>query len=194
MAPAVRWYSDQFKRWSIRGRQFYSEEDDGVTDNNARIDLRRDWLFPGSRWFAFVSSRYQYDEFESWEHRTTSTVGPGYELIRSETHRLDGRLGAAFTREFGERKESKAESLLAFDYHWDLAERYSVSITNQLFTQVQPEFGEVRNLTIGELKILLSEDPSLSLKFGVENEYETEVEGDDEKNNLKYYMALGIDF
>jgi putative salt-induced outer membrane protein YdiY len=188
-------YADEFKRWAIRGRQFYSEEDEGVTDNNARIDLRRDWLFPGSRWFAFVSSRYQYDEFESWEHRTTLTSGPGYELIgRESNHRLDGRLGAAFTREFGDRDESQGEGLLAFDYYWEPAERYSVSITNQLFTEVQPDIGEIRNLTIGELKVRLFEEPALSLKTGVENEYESDVEGDDEKNNLKYYISLGIDF
>ena len=90
--------------------------------------------------------------------------------------------------------DNKAEGLFALDYYWQPAERYSLSISNQLFTQTQPDFGEIRNLTIGEMKILLSERPALNLKIGAENEYETEVEGDDEKNNLKYYMALGIDF
>ena len=121
-------------------------------------------------------------------------TGPGYHLVNRETHKLDTRLGAAFTREFGERNDDKFESLFALDYYWQPAERYSFSITNQLYTQTQPDFGEIRNLTIGEMKILLSERPALNLKIGAENEYETEIEDDDKHIDLKYYIALGIDF
>ncbi len=187
-------YADAFKRWSIKGRYFLDADEDGTNDNYARIDLRRDWLFPGLPWFAFVSSRYQYDEFESWEHRSTLTSGPGYHLVSREAHKLDTRLGVAFTREFGERNDDKFESLFALDYYWQPAERYSFSISNQLFTQTQPDFGEIRNLTTGEMKILLSERPALNLKIGAENDYETDIEDDDNNNDLKYYIAFGIDF
>ena len=44
------------------------------------------------------------------------------------------------------------------------------------------------------MKILLSERPAFNLKFGAENEYETDIEDDDKNNDLKYYIALGIDF
>ena len=44
------------------------------------------------------------------------------------------------------------------------------------------------------MKIRLSESPALTMNLGAENEYETQVEGDDKKNNLQYYMSLGIDF
>lgn len=187
-------YADAFKRWEIKGRYYFDADEDGTSDNYARVDLRRDWRFPGIPWFAFASSRYQYDEFESWEHRGLASAGPGYSLVQGENHKLDTRLGATVTREFGERDDTKWETLFAVDYYWQPAERYSLTLSNQLYTQTQPEFGEIRNLTIAEMKIRLSERPALSMNLGAENEYESEVEGDDEKNDLKYYISLGIDF
>ena len=82
-------YADEFKRWRFNGRYFFNESDDGDHDNNARVDLRRDWLIPESTWFAFSSLRYQFDQFESWKHRTTLSLGPGYHLVDTESHELD---------------------------------------------------------------------------------------------------------
>ena len=32
----------------------------------------------------FVSGRFDYDEFKSWEYRITGQVGPAYQLIDTE--------------------------------------------------------------------------------------------------------------
>ena len=114
--------------------------------------------------------------------------------MRKEAHELDLRLGATFTREFGERDVNEANAMFAIDYSWKPGDRYTFTLTNQLFTEVQPNGGEFRNLTIAEWKVQLLEEPALSLKTGVENEYETDVEEDDKKNDLKYYVSVGIDF
>jgi putative salt-induced outer membrane protein YdiY len=187
-------YRDEFKRWLFKARYFFNDGDDDDADNNANVDLRRDWLFPGHRWFAFSMFRYQFDQFESWKHRTILSVGPGYHLVRREAHELDTRLGAAFTREFGERRTEKAEALFALDYTWTLSSNQSVTLSNQLFTEVRPNAGELRNLTLGEWKILLTQEPSFSLTLGAQNEYETDVEPEDQKNDLKYYLSVGLDF
>jgi putative salt-induced outer membrane protein YdiY len=187
-------YDDEFTRWKVSGRYFFSRDEDGVSDNNGRANVRRDWLVPDSQWFGFAAFRYQFDEFESWVHRTSLTAGPGYELFRNEAHSLDTRLGGAFTREFGERQTSKAESLFALDYAWKPAERYTLSLSNQLFLQLIPNGGEVRNLSLADLKIALLEEPALSLTIGAENEYETDAEEGDKANDIKYYLSLGVDF
>jgi putative salt-induced outer membrane protein YdiY len=187
-------YSDEFKRWRFNGRYFFNESDDGDNDNNARVDLRRDWLIPDSDWFAFSSFRYQFDQFESWKHRTTFGVGPGYHLVDTESHKLDTMLGAAFTREYAGDKDNKGEALFGLDYTWQLSERHSVTLANSLFVEFRPNAGEIRNLTTGEWKLRLTEDPGLNLKIGGENEYETGVAPGDTNNDLKYYLALGLDF
>ncbi len=187
-------YEDDFKRWKVTGRYLLNADEDGTSDNYARIDVRRDWLLPGSRWFARTNLRYQFDEFESWEHRAVAFGGPGYNLIRREAHTLDVVVGPAFTREFGERKEEAGEALFEVDYAWKMSKKLSLSLSNQMFYEVGPDFGEFRNVSLGEWKIALLESPELSLNLGAENEYESEVEAEDKKNDFKYYLSIGLDF
>ncbi len=40
----------------------------------------------------------------------------------------------------------------------------------------------------------LVEKPALSLKAGLVNEYQTDVAPGSEKNDLKYYTSVGLDF
>jgi hypothetical protein len=40
----------------------------------------------------------------------------------------------------------------------------------------------------------LTERPALNLRIGFENEYETSIDPGDKNNDLKYYLALGLDF
>ncbi len=187
-------YEDEFKRWVFQGRTFFARDEDGTSDNNGRFTLRRDLLFPGSRWFAFGSVGYAYDAFESWRHRIVASAGPGYQLVQREAHELDLRLGATFTREFGERDTDGADAMFGIDYSWKPGDRYTLTLANQLFTQIEPNAGEFRNLTIAEWKMQILDDPALSLNTGVEIEYETDIEEDDKKNDLKYYVSVGIDF
>jgi hypothetical protein len=185
---------DAFKRWKLNGRYFFNADDGGTTDNNARLDLRRDWLVPESHWFGFASMRYQYDEFEAWEHRITAGGGPGFHVVQKEHHLLDAMSGLFFTREFKSRNKNKGEALFGLEYTWTPASRYTVRLSNQAFFQVTPKAGELRNVSLGELKILLTEDPSLNFIVGAENEYETETDPGDKANDLKYYVTLGLDF
>jgi putative salt-induced outer membrane protein YdiY len=187
-------YDDDFKRWSIEGRYFYNRTDEGEADNNGRIDSHRDWLFRDSRWFTRAALRYQFDRFESWKHRTVLSLGPGYRLVRTEAQTLDVVLAPTFTREWGDRDVDKAEVALGLDYAWEISERQSLTFSNQFFVEATPSMGEFRNVTSGEWKVVLNRDPSLNLKMGAENEYESDVEPDDERNDVKYYLALGLDF
>jgi putative salt-induced outer membrane protein YdiY len=187
-------YRDDFKRWKLTGRYFFASEDGATTDSYGRFDLRRDWLLPDSKWFWRAGSRYQFDKFESWKQRFVLLGGPGYHLIETPAHNLDGLVAVAFTREEGDRDDNKGEAVLGFDYTWKVSEELSFSFSNNAFTEVVPDAGNLRNMTTSELRWALMQEPALSLKLGIENEYETEVERGDEKNDLYYYLSLGIGF
>jgi len=187
-------YADDFKRWRWTGRYFYNQADDGDNDNNAIMNLRRDWLIPESRLFGFAAFRYQFDQFESWKHRTTLSGGPGIHLVKSEAHVLDTTFGLAFTREFGERQTEKGEGLWGLEWTWTISKRQSFNFENNLFPEFTPNAGEFRNLTTAEYRVLLTEEPKLNWTIGAQNEYETDIEPGDKKNDLRYYMALGVDW
>ena len=68
-------------------------------------------------------------------------------------------------------------------------------LTNQLFLQTIPDGGEIRNLSIGELRIRILEEPlDVNFTVGVENEYETDNDPGDDANDIKYYMKVGLGF
>jgi len=186
---------DGFTRTLFKGRAFFNRDDeDGVTDNNASVDLQRDWLLPESRWFLRAKTRYEYDRFESWEHRLTFVTGPGYRLIDRERHELDIMAGPAFTREFGEREDSRGEAALGLDYRWQVTGRVSTRLSNAFFWDFTTGNNALRNITTGEIKMDITEDPKLNFKVGAENEWESITPDGDEPNDLQYYMALGVDF
>ena len=186
-------YEDDWTRWKINGRYFYDREDDGDSDNNARLAVSRDWLFPESRWFVRLSGVYQFDRFESWQHRLTLAGGPGLHLIRGEAHKLDAMLGPAFTREFGDTQVSKAEGVLGIDYTWTISKKQQFSLTNNFFVETSPSAGPFRNYSQARWSLALLERPKLSLNLGVDNEYESRPEEGDEPNDLTYFVRLGID-
>lgn len=186
-------YQDDWTRWKIEGRYFYDREDDGDSDNNARLAVSRDWLFPERRWFVRFAGVYQFDRFEAWRHRLTIAAGPGFHLIQKEQHSLDAMLGPAFTREFGETQVSKAEGVLGLDYKWTISERQTLSLSNSLFAETSPDAGALRNFSELRWSLSLLERPKLSLNVGVDNEYESRPEDGDEPNDLTYFVSLGLD-
>ena len=189
-------YADEFRRWRLTGRYFLnmSTDADDDRDNNARIDLRRDWLFPGHDWFAFSAFRYQFDQYENWRHRTVLSIGPGYNLVHTEAHSLDLRAGPSFTKEYAGSQDSKGEVVFGVDYDWTISSRSSLRLANDYYFQYTPELAEFRNLTTGEWRLSISEEPSLAFKIGASNEYESQPDPGDKANDLRYYVSLGLDF
>ena len=73
-------------------------------------------------------------------------------------------------------------------------ERFALHFSNQFFLEARPTSGEFRNLSLGEWSVRLTQANALNLKLGFSNEYESDIDPGDEHNDLRYYMALGLDF
>lgn len=187
-------YEDPWTKWRMRGRYFYNaSDDDSDDDNNATATLVREWLTPGSRWFRSLGTRYQFDEFESWEHRIALFGGPGFHLVDTESHSLDLSVGPAFTREFGTSDSDQSEVLIALAWDWTISERQSLDMDNNYFNQFSPDAGQGRNFSTLTWSLRLTERPVLSLNIGLQNEYETDPEDGDSHNDLKYFITIGLD-
>lgn len=187
-------YKDRDKRWVITGRYALQRNKKRITSNNAGADVRRDWLLPDSRWFAYGAAGYQFDAFQSWKHRVVLSAGPGYNLLKREKQTLDVRIGPAYTRDFSGPETNKVEALWAMDYSWQPWDRIKLTLSNQFYTEVWPDAGEFRNITSGEWTTRLLDEPALNLIVGINNEYETDLTPPSKNNNLKYHTTLGLDF
>lgn len=182
------------RRWTWSGRYILKTDDGSTTDNNARVQTRYDWLSPESPWFLFVEPLYDYDDFKAWKHRITLSAGPGYDIVQRETFSLRSGLGVSGQKEFDGPKDARFGGLWSVNLEWKPSDRYSFSAGNQLFPYFVNTLGQFRNLTTASWKISLTEDPRLSLNFGVENDYESDPPAGDKANDFKYFGTLGLGF
>ena len=184
---------DDYKRWNL-DMSYLRNQDDGMrTRNEFTTEIVRDWLMPDSPWFKFASGKYEYDEFQTWESRASAFVGVGKVLKDTDIHKLTGRVGIGGSYEFGSVNEIVPEALLGLEWDYKINDRQSLKSYVTVFPDLD-EFGESRTLAGTAWTIKIDEADGLSLKFGIDNEYDSKTEGDSKHNDVTYYGALVFDF
>lgn len=186
-------YEDDTLRWNVDSRYTFSNAETETTKHSALIEVNRAKNFEDSRWFWLANGRWDWDEFRSWDHRLTLIGALGYEVIERERFDLRVAAGPALTREFGGTDAWLYEAMVGVDAKWEVAENHTIGVRNRFFQAVNDD-SPYRNLTTATWKWQLSDDPGLSLNFRVENEYESDPAPRVERNDLKYFSSLGIDF
>ena len=174
---------------------YYNKTSEGsVTDNKFSSGFLRDWLFPDSRVFYFATARYDYDEFESWLHRVSADVGPGFHLIEKDDLRLDLRLGVGPRKEYGSENNSiKSEGLGQLDLEWKISRKQTISVTSSIFPVIS-DFSDFRTRTTVNWRILLSKEMNLSFLVGLLHEYQAVVDPDKKRNDTRVYTGIQIKF
>lgn len=169
-------------------------EDDGErTRNEAAAEAVHDWLMPGSPWFKFATGKLEYDEFTDWETRASAFVGVGKQVYDGPKNELIGRVGIGGSYEFDSINEFVPEALLGLEWVHHINGKQKLTGYATVFPDLD-EFGESRTLAGAAWTIAIDEGEGLSLKFGIDNEYESRTESDAKHNDVKYYGALVFDF
>lgn len=182
------------RRWTWSGRYIFKTTDNSTTDNNARVQTRYDWLLPESRFFVFVEPLYDFDQFKQWKHRITLSGGPGYDIIQRENLALRTGLGVSGQKEFEGEATARFGGYWSLNFEWKLNARLSLTASNQIFPYIVNSPGEYRNLSTAAWKIKLTEQPTLNLHLGIENDYNSDAPPEDHKNDFKYFGTLGMEF
>ncbi|MHC4737464.1 MAG: DUF481 domain-containing protein [Planctomycetota bacterium] len=174
---------------------YYNKVSEGnVTDNKFSLGLLKDWLRPQSRLFYFVTGRFDYDEFESWQERASAHAGPGFHLVKKENFMLDLRLGAGSRKEWGsENDDIKPEGLAQLDLDWKITKKQSLTLSSAVFP-VFSDFNDLRTRTTANWRFLFSEELNLSFLIGLLHEYQSIVDPGDDKNDLRLHTGLQFSF
>lgn len=183
-------FENDERRWDLSAAYFYSRDDGSTTKNQAIVQALRDFLFPESAFFLFLASRYDYNEFEPWEHRVAANGGVGYEFIKRETWTLRGRLGAGVKRTFGSEKDWTPEGLAGLEGAWRVNDALKFEASNTFYPALNE--AEFRNISKAGWTVDISSGRGLKLAAGVINEYDST--NSDKKNDLKYIGSLLYDF
>lgn len=175
-------------------RYFYGASNGDRDTNKATAGLINDWRIDDSRWSYFISGRFDYDEFQSWEYRASLFTGFGYDLIRQEDLNLKLRAGIGATKEFhSQRNQIIPEALLGAELDWTINDRQRLTASTTLFPDLD-ETGEFRVTSAASWVLALNQDRNMSLTLGLLNEYQSRVDPGIENNDLKIFGAFGFTF
>jgi len=109
-------------------RYYHKTKRSKTTDDKLSMGYRRDWLLHDSRWFYFYNGRYDFDDFESWRHRVSMHVGPGYRLTESNRWTVDLLAGPGAKKEWGsENDDIRFEGVTELDVKWNITKRLSMT-------------------------------------------------------------------
>lgn len=183
-------FENDTRAWDIKADYFRSTTDGDATESNLIIRADRDWLRPGEDYFFFARGTAEYDQFESFEQRFGLYGGVGAQLVDSGKHDLSGRVGVGALYEFGGNEDFNVEVLIGLDYTYQISPNQSFGVSNTLYPAVDPFFAEFRNVTEVNYTVDLAAGDGLSLKLGVYNEFESEVDDGLDENDFRYFGAL----
>lgn len=198
-------YEDDKHRWDFKSFYFFDSEDNVAGENQVNATLTKDWFFKGSKWFAFATTVYDWDQFSDWNHRLQIGGGPGYQFIKTKTWEFSGRMGLTAIFEFGKTQfdsngdpmlepdgsESEEnivglEGLLGADVTWHISAKQRFTLSNYFYPGFT-DAGQYRNLTNLAWIHDIEWFEGLAIKFGIRNEYDT---SESIPNEFKYNFSL----
>jgi putative salt-induced outer membrane protein YdiY len=183
-------YADPEKNWKFKSAYDRAKSSGDVSANRLFADLKREWIWPDIPWFSFLQGRYDWDEFKDWDDRFSASSGIGYQHLKDETWDIATRLGLGGSVSRGvDEDDSTPELVLAFDLGWIISEYERFEFNNALYPDLD-ETGEYRNLTAINWAIKMAEARNLAIKLGLQNEYDSNVTEDKEKNDFTYNLSL----
>jgi putative salt-induced outer membrane protein YdiY len=172
----------------------YSEDNGEASENRVEFDARNAWLFENSRWRWFAQLRYEYDEFQDWNNRLSGFTGPGYELVKNEQTSIVLRGGIGGNQRWGGSDDGfTLEALAAIDLTHAFSERQKVYFTGELYPNLE-DGGEFRAFVRAGWEILVDPELNMTLKLGIEEQYDSDPGGDADKSDFSYFMVLVFAF
>ncbi|GJM19511.1 MAG: hypothetical protein DHS20C14_17240 [Phycisphaeraceae bacterium] len=171
----------------------YSTSEGTDTTNRFEAGLRNDWLFTDSPWRIFAQGRYEYDEFQDWDHRISGFVGVGYEFIDNDTTTLIGRAGIGGNQTIGGADERfTPEGLLGLDFTHKLDDAQEIALGTEVLPSLDP-FGEYRVNSYADYTVMVNPENNMFLKAGVKHRWDSDP-GAAKRSDLDYYLTLGWGF
>jgi len=175
-----------------------------TTINRFSTGIFSDWKSEESKWSVFAQGRFESAEFESWDQRITSSGGLGYLLVdikditeqgtSVDRFSLTGRLGGGIRKEFGSLNEDLApEGLVGLDFDYHLSEEQQITGSARYFPDFN-ESGEFRLESRLDWTISIDKMKGLSLRFGVQHEYDSLSPSNIPKNDIAGRATLVINF
>ncbi|MFC1765223.1 DUF481 domain-containing protein [Planctomycetota bacterium] len=181
-------------RLDIDSSYYYKIKSGKNTDNKWTLGSTYRWLKSDTGAYWFAMGRYDYDEFKSWIHRGSTHTGPGYFLVDSNSVTLTADAGLGARKESGSFNDNwKFEGTTGFDFLWRITGRQTFDL-GMHYTPVLTDTADYRTRTSMNWRISVDREANLSLLMGILHEYQSVVDPDVKKDDLRMFLGLQFSF
>lgn len=181
-------------RLNLDAAYHISTSESKIDNNKLTLGIVHDWLMRESRWFFFATTRFDYDQFESWRQRSASHVGPGYDIIDKEGLRLDARAGLGPRKEWGSLDDDwEPEGLVGLSFDWDITRRQRLDASTAFFP-ILGDFGNYRTRSDANWALRIFNDLDLAVTAGLTHEYQSVIDPGKDHHDLRIFTGLQFDF
>ena len=166
---------------------------DVTTEDNGRLNLDYDRLFPDSPWSLFGKFGMEWDKFKAFDLRLNLNSGVGYHWIRTDRTTFVSRFGAGASKEIGAPDDGwTPEAVFGLDGEHRI-NKYHKLIGKFDYFPAWDDFSDYRLVTDMGWEILLDDDNNLSLKLAATDRYDSTPQGA-KPNDLYYSLLLLLKF
>ena len=170
----------------------YYEHNDNRTTNEYRGGV----LFENAltdKLYWYTRTELEFDEFEALDLRATAAAGVGYYWLKKEEHELKTRLGLGYRHEAYDTGLTDDQAVIdvGWDYRIDLAPWVQFTHT----TTYAPDFEDFDNyrLDLDTGLVFPFQDPRVSFKVGVTNEYNSRPQPGFDRLDTTYYANIVLE-
>lgn len=163
-------------------------------ENKLTAGALHDWYFRNSPWLTFANGRYDYDDFQTWQHRLAGHGGFGYRFRNTDKLKLTGRLGAGAVKEWGSEEDNlRPEGLIGGEAWWKISDRQTLSAEATLYPDLDDR-GEYRFVSKLDWALLLDRATNMSFTAGLLYEYQSVVDPGFEHYDLDIFAGVRFEF
>ncbi len=167
----------------------YSEENDVRSTNEYLGGVRYENSLT-ERWFWYVRTEFEFDEFEDIDLRATAAAGPGYYWLKRPEHELKTNFGLGYRHESydDDRTEDQAVLDLGLDYRLDVAPWLQFT-QSTVYTPDIEEFDDYR-MKFDTALLIPFKDERWAWKVGMRNDYNSRPQSGLDRSDNTYYTSI----
>jgi len=181
-------------RWRVLSTYNLDTANSENTRNEFIASFTKDWLEPAHKHFYYATAAYEYNQFNDWEQRVSGGAGIGYEWVKNPIIEFTTRTGIGAKREFGSDDDHvQPEASVGAEFNWRLSPRQKIAASATYYNELI-ELENNRVVSSLEWVFKVDQVDKVSLKLGVQDEYESSTTDDSKHNDAKFFGAIVFDF
>ncbi|MFC1765046.1 DUF481 domain-containing protein [Planctomycetota bacterium] len=178
--------------FKLNSTYYFKQKNSKTTDNKNATAYEHRFFKENSKVYYFGTGLYDYDDFKSWQQRLSGYGGGGFSWVKTKKVNFETGAGLGARKEWGSINDQvKFEGIGSIGFTWNISERQTVE-SRFFYAPVLTDFEDYRTRGSLDWRYVLSQEIHVSLLIGLLHEYQSVVNPQDKKEDVRVYMGLQL--